>query len=541
MKMRQDPWDIATVALLVAALVTVLLTYDDYGITWDEPTFVEYGKEIVLDLAGGDTVEAVESQTVRQIISRYGGLFEWVAAVSTSLFDPDEPYRFRHLINALVGLLGVCGAARLGRWFLGPQGGFYSAAILMLSPVYYGHMFNNSRDIPFAAGYVWSLYFLVRVLTTFFRRDGGLGFGLATWFGITLGLALAVRIGGLLIVAYAGFFLSVGLVLAWRYDDLRTSRILARSCGALAWSFVVAYGIMLSCWPWAREAPLTRPWEALTMMSKFPYRLDVLLAGTWYAPDSIPPSYLPHMLGVQTPEAILFLSLSGLGVAGWTVWHFRMRDRDLALGVAMTLCAALAPIGYIVFRHSVVYDSFRHILFTIPVFCVGAAAALVVAGRWLQTRYGEWGRGALQGLAALAVVVIVVQMVRLHPNQTVYYNRFVGGLAGAHTRYEIDYWGNSTDEALKTLVARLRVECPGQQFGVFSHTHATSITELAKRSDNIRYAPIFRDADFYMGINRGSMLDELYGKPINGFIYFDITRDGVPLTRIRARRVPPCD
>jgi hypothetical protein len=212
----------------------------------------------------------------------------------------------------------------------------------------------------------------------------------------------------------------------------------------------------------------------------------------------------------------------------------------MALGAAVMICAALAPIGYIILARSVVYDSFRHVLFTVPVFCVGAAAAWVVAGRWLQTRYGVWGGRSLQGVGVIVIVVIVFQMVALHPNQTVYYNAFVGGLAGAHTRYETDYWGNSTKEALETLVARLGVECPGEQFGVFSSTHATSVQEMAKRSDAIRHAPVFRDADFYMGINRGSMLDAVNGKPVNGVIYFDITRDGVPLTRIRAGHVPPC-
>ncbi len=397
MNLRQDRWDIATVGLLVAALVTVLLTYDDYGITWDEPTFVEYGKEIARDLAGGETFNAVENRTVRQMISRYGGLYEWSVAILTSFFEPDEPYPFRHLINALVGLLGVGGAARLGRWFLGPAGGFSAALILLLSPVYYGHMFNNSRDIPFAAAYVWSLYYLVRVLPAFMRRDGGLGFGLATRFGISLGLALAVRIGGLLLVAYTGFFLAIGLALAWRFDGLRPSRLLVRSSAALVWSLVLAYGIMLVCWPWAQQAPLARPWEALTMMSNFPYRMDILLGGIWYPPDSVPLGYLPHMLGVQTPEAILLLYLGGLAVGGWAVWHFRTRDRAMALGAAVMICAALAPIGYIILARSVVYDSFRHVLFTVPVFCVGAAAAWVVAGRRLQTRYGVWGGAVTAG------------------------------------------------------------------------------------------------------------------------------------------------
>ena len=46
--------------------------------------------------------------------------------------------------------------------------GFYlwtlSFLLLALTPSWFGHLFINPKDIPFAAGYVWSLYFLVRCL-----------------------------------------------------------------------------------------------------------------------------------------------------------------------------------------------------------------------------------------------------------------------------------------------------------------------------------------------------------------------------------------
>jgi hypothetical protein len=542
MRTRLDRWDLATAVVLLGALATVLLTYQDYGITWDEPTFAQYGEALAKDLRSGGTDADADRTVRREIVSIYGGLFELLAALATSFFGAEQPYVFRHLLNALVGLIGVCGTALLARWMAGPQAGFYASLILLLSPVYYGHMFNNSRDIPFAASHIWALYFLVRILRAFTTRDSGLGFGLAALFGVALGFALSVRIAGLLLIAYVLFFIVVGLALAsWR-EERPTNKALIRSSAALASSFVIAFGIMLAGWPWARESPFIRPFEVLQFVSKFPYRLDILLDGTWYPPDAIPRTYLPHMLGVQTPEAILFLSLMGVALAGWLVVSFRTRDRRLVLETAAIACAALAPMAFIMLRRSILYDSFRHVLFIVPVFCVGAAAALFVGGQWLGARYGPKAGWSLQGVAAAAAIAIAIQMIQLHPNQTAYYNAFVGGLSGAHGRYEIDYWGNSTDEALTTLVARLRSTCPGRQFAVFSSTHATSVRQIAKRSGGaIRAANNLTEADFYMGINRGHMLDEHNGKPVRGLVYLDVTRDGVPLSRIRARRMPVCD
>jgi hypothetical protein len=42
-------------------------------------------------------------------------------------------------------------------------------------------------------------------------------------------------------------------------------------------------------------------------------------------------------------------------------------------------------------------------------------------------------------------------MVRLHPYEYVYFNRFVGGLPGAATRYETDYWAASNTEGMRWL------------------------------------------------------------------------------------------
>jgi hypothetical protein len=48
-------------------------------------------------------------------------------------------------------------------------------------------------------------------------------------------------------------------------------------------------------------------------------------------------------------------------------------------------------------------------------------------------------------------------MVRLHPYQSVFFNRlFGGGLAGAAEKYETDYWGASYKEGIEALVKHYR-------------------------------------------------------------------------------------
>ncbi|MBF0531407.1 MAG: glycosyltransferase family 39 protein, partial [Deltaproteobacteria bacterium] len=95
----------------------------------------------------------------------------------SALLQPISPwgkFETRHFLNALVGLIGIIGCWKTARYLRGPQGAFYSAAFLAAMPIYYGHMFFNSKDIPFAAGYIWSLYFIIRIyelLTTGLKKS----------------------------------------------------------------------------------------------------------------------------------------------------------------------------------------------------------------------------------------------------------------------------------------------------------------------------------------------------------------------------------
>ncbi len=45
----------------------------------------------------------------------------------------------------------------------------------------------------------------------------------------------------------------------------------------------------------------------------------------------------------------------------------------------------------------------------------------------------------------------IVDAVRLHPYEYIYYNRFVSGVSGAFRKYEMDYWGISYREAANYL------------------------------------------------------------------------------------------
>ena len=144
------------------ALAVVSLTFTDYGVTWDEASHVRYGDGVYEYFASGFR----DREAFRYLdLYYYGAAFDLLCAVGKRLL-PLDVYDSRHLLNALVALAGA-----LGCWFLAREIGtartaFLATLLLLLTPRFWGHGFNNPKDIPFAAGYVWSIYFLVRVMST---------------------------------------------------------------------------------------------------------------------------------------------------------------------------------------------------------------------------------------------------------------------------------------------------------------------------------------------------------------------------------------
>ena len=101
----------------------------------------------------------------------------------------------RNLTSALFGLLGTWASFRLGAIAFGPLVGLTASLFLTLTPTYYGHEFINPKDIPFAALYLLSLYYVVKMALDFpdLRWTNSLKAGLA------VGAALGVRAGGLIL------------------------------------------------------------------------------------------------------------------------------------------------------------------------------------------------------------------------------------------------------------------------------------------------------------------------------------------------------
>ena len=510
---------LASVTLLAAALL-VVTTFTDYGVTWDEDVHNWYGV-LTLDyyLSGLADRRALHFAD----LFNYGALFDTTAAV-LNRFSPLGVYETRHLLNGLVGVLGLVGCWRLGRALGGPRAGFLALLLLLLTPNYYGQMFNNPKDIPFAVAGIWATYYTVLALPLLPRPP----WRLVIKLGLAIGLALGVRVGGLLYLCYLVLF--VALVAVQQAVAERRPAVAFAVGWTSAWRVlmpvaVIGDAVMLAFWPWAQQDPIGNPLHALEFFSHQQFPFYTLFDGGFYPAFDLPWAYLPTYIALALPELVLVLLLAAAVLAALGVAR-----RQAPLGLALLGFTIVFPVVYAIVIKAVLFDGMRHFIFVLPPIAVAAALAADRGLTWLATfpyRRPIYAVLGLYGVAHLAT------MVMLHPDQYIYYNAFVGGVEGAQRKFKLDYWANSYAEAVHGLEDYLQdVYGPDYQEGEFTvAVCGPPISAAYYFPGNFHFTRRRDIADFFIAFTKDDCDRSLPGRPV-----YRVERMGAVLSVVLDRR-----
>ena len=150
--------DLAILVLAVVALIAGL-TFRDYGLGWDDYTHAEYA-DLLLRMYGSGFKDTGALSFAN--LYMYGGGFDMAAALLHKII-PLELFETRRLLGAVVGVIGLAVTWRLARRVGGPLAGLATLLLLALCPTFYGHMFMNPKDAPFAVAMVILILGLVRL------------------------------------------------------------------------------------------------------------------------------------------------------------------------------------------------------------------------------------------------------------------------------------------------------------------------------------------------------------------------------------------
>lgn len=152
--------------LALICLIAGLLTFQDYGMGWDEPLFYKYADAIpyaysITERLSGDfnILKAYGPSETDHMM--YGPAYiltarpiVLLAMTSTSSTN----YSAWHLINFMLFIIGVVFLYMLAMKWMSKWAAFSAALLFATQPLLWGHAFINPKDIPFTVFFIIAFY-----------------------------------------------------------------------------------------------------------------------------------------------------------------------------------------------------------------------------------------------------------------------------------------------------------------------------------------------------------------------------------------------
>ncbi|HLO33930.1 MAG TPA: hypothetical protein VK249_32585 [Anaerolineales bacterium] len=454
--------------LLAVNILAGLFVFRDYGLSWDEPLFYDYGDALGYAysphewLSGHFDVSQSYGSSGDDHKTR-GPAYLLLAREPVYLLEGiglDKASAW-HLINFLFFQIGVYFLYRLASRWMKPSAALAASALFSWQPLLWGHAFINPKDPSFL------IFFLSSVCLGFemvdhladdaksHRQKYSAIILPAVVLGITTSIRVLGPLAGLLILVYA------------------ISRLSRRFIAFLPHFIVfglIAILVMFITWPFLWEDPIARFVEVFRLMSDNPTDLSVLFGGVVYRAGDLPRRYMPFMLATTLTEPVWFFFSFGVLAGYWKLfkenrnrnvslrtedsadsWRSLRSSLDLAtirnnmVSLTLIFLWLVILVLYVLVRRPSMYDGLRHFLFILPpifIFTGFGFEFLIdhIALSWLRA-----------GLILLVLIPGIVGIIQLHPYEYTYYNSFVGGTSQVFRQYETDYWLTCYKEAVENL------------------------------------------------------------------------------------------
>lgn len=410
-----------------------ILTFSDYGISWDEYQQHKIGT-INYEYVFHNNVDFLSFKD-----RDYGVAFELPLILIEKMFGMEDPrsiYLMRHFLTHLFFLLGAWYFFRLikllyqNKWLA--VIGFF---LLVSHPRIYGHSFFNSKDIPFLSMFIIALFYSVRAF-----------YGKSIMRYVVVGVCAAILVN----LRIMGVLLPAALVTILFIDALRNKTIIPALKFSLALGITFCIVLYIT-WPFLWSDPIDHFIFAFKNMSKFRWDHLVLFEGQQIRATQLDWSYLSKWMIISTP---IVTTISCALAVVWILVKFvinplRFISDRLLLVNGMFLAVAFAPILAVIVLNSVVYDGWRQLFFVYPAFIL-----VLIFGLHSLNKYREKAYKIALVPLSLMILVSFIDIARLYPYQHTHMNHALSHREAEFLRknYELDYWGLSYRESLEWIL-----------------------------------------------------------------------------------------
>lgn len=378
--------------------------------------------------------------------------FNYVLFQKLGLINDIDSYR-------LYGIVLAAGLVSLVCYWTskvhGTLAGVFAAFALATYPLFWSEThFNTEKDIPETVYWSLLLYSLWKGVNTKSWK----------WLllsGMLFGLAIGTKFNVLFVVF---------VVLPWLL--LVKPKILFDKWFLLT-SFVaaiIALIIFVGSWPYLWADPVVRIGQVVDFyktigITETPSTQLVGPFGTNLYPL--------HWVLYATPLVTLVLAVVGLASIA-----FKKHSDKSGFNLLVVFWLAI-PLVRVVWPGATVYGGARQFMEYIPALAICAGIAVDYLYKMLP-----WGKLKLGLVTILGIsyLLVVSTLVRIHPNENLFFNSLVGGLSGAKQR-DFPFWGNSFGAAYRQGAQWLNLHAEKGAHLTYAYELIPNIPRIFLRTD----------------------------------------------------------
>lgn len=445
----------------------------DFPINVDEPLHFNHAKDVLeWYRTKGEDQSCLETPLTN--LKYYSQSVDNLTALICRVFPNSDEYMVRHITGALFAWLFILFSGLLAFEITGR----YRTAILagvafLLIPPVMGQYGNNLKDISFGAGYVFSIWAMIRVVKLLPRVPWKHMLSLA----ISIAFLISVRVGGLIIFPYLFLFVGAWLILKNKFSIFKGEgkRDLYRLSAQFIVVLVAGYFLGLVFWPYGLIRPLSHPFESLSMMENYSILIRQIFEGEWYWSKFLPDYYLAKWLLISLPMVIL------IGILLYGV-HILIRFRIISYSELIVIFTLLFPLVYVVIIKANLYSGWRQVYFV-----AGHIAVIAAIGVESVISYYAKKRviaGIILVIMIIASIFPVIHYLRNPGTAYIHFNVLAGGNQKAWSNYEYDYYLHGMKSAAEWIDEALE---PGEDPKIIASNFDVSLY-LNDRADlQIKY------------------------------------------------------
>ncbi len=493
------------------------------GQAWDEGFHLIQGKVVLDYLMSFGKID-------KDILYRenYSAIYWTVSHFFTNFFPKSFELEASHLINTSVSIFTIIGIGKLSREFFDKKTGNITFLILLLFPIFFGHMAINSKDTILAFCHVWIFYNFIRYFKKQkIKRKKNYILNIGILAAIGTGIQL-VFLGSLLpLIAF--FIIDIFYLKIFIKKDFEIKKLIID----LIKCFLIFYLTLIFFWIDVHKNPLILPFKFLaetfldTYWTGWPYSL---LNGEYIVSSEVPKNYLLKNFFFKTPEYLLIL---------YFVFFYILffKNKDLALKYTKFNAKILLILFILIFPNLILffipyplYDGLRLFLWVIPYYCV--IPALTV--NYLLEKIKYKTSKIILSVLFVSLINLIIVFFSLTPYQYTYLNIFAGKKDLVHQKFENDYWGASLKELVKKTNFNdnkdIRIYSCGINNGV--------LKKYMKKKYNNKFELVNeKNADYIFMTNR--TISDKNKNPTNCFKkysgdnLFEVKRSGILLSVVR--------